>query len=141
MSIEIVTPADVDPQDNAVIDRRHNSGEAIDEGEWVYLKSSDGKAYKAQADGTEEEAQVEGMAVSGAAAADLPIAIQTDGEVDGGFSSDEGTPLFLAPTAGAAATDIATDLSAGDHITVLGVINSSGNLDLSIFASGATKQA
>lgn len=56
-------------------------GEALDPGVALYRKASDGRHYKAQADGTAEEATFAGISLSTAAAAGQPGLMADGGEV------------------------------------------------------------
>lgn len=56
-------------------------GEAMDPGHAVYQKPSDGRWYKAQADGTADEARCRGISVATCAAAGQPILIADGGDV------------------------------------------------------------
>jgi hypothetical protein len=68
-----ITPANVLASSGSSFINGRVAGESIDAGHWCYLKSSDGKIWKAFAD-TQEKATVIGMAAN-SAATDQPITI------------------------------------------------------------------
>lgn len=77
------------------------AGETVTAGQVVYQKlSTDSRYYKAQADGTAEEATVAGFALNGAAAGQ-PLRIQTAGPITIGGTVAVGTPYVVSATAGA----------------------------------------
>lgn len=92
------------------------AGEAIAAGEYIYVKN-DGKAWKAQCDGTEAEADVIGMAVNSAAAGQV-VAYQTGEVTVGSVYGAAAVPLVLSRTAGKAMP--VDDLASGDRIVLLG---------------------
>lgn len=112
------------------------AGEAIAAGDLLYRKSSDNRVYKAQSDGTAEEAVVIGIALSSAAAAGQPVVYQAGGEVT--VQSDAftvvGALLVLGGTPGVAQD--AGDLSDGDYVTVIGYSTAANKMVLDIAATG-----
>ena len=63
------------------------AGETITAGNSLYIKAADGKLWKAQCDGTAEEATGVGVAMNGAAV-NPPVASVADGSVNiGGTTS------------------------------------------------------
>lgn len=79
------------------------AGEAITPGQSVYLKSSDGKWYKAQCDGTADEAGATdcGIAVGQAAAAGQYFGVARDGAVVTLGTGTAGVGYYIGATAGA----------------------------------------
>ncbi len=75
------------------------AGEAITAGQAVYLKSSDGKLWKAQCDGTAEEGSPVGVALNGGAAGQ-PIVYATNGPIVIGATTATTTTYVLSATAG-----------------------------------------
>jgi hypothetical protein len=119
------------------------AGETITQGMVLYKKSSDGEWYKADVDGTgsptAETAGSGGLGIAlNAAANGQPIMIQQDGEIDPGATATEGV-VYVASPAVDGSIAVYGDLSAADndYVTIVGVGNSSGNIDLNLFASGA----
>ena len=88
------------------------AGEAFVAGAAVYRKSSDGKWYKAQCDGTIDEAgQTEiGMALSTADAAGSRVTVALQGAIVSIGAGTSGTVYFVGATAGSVvpAADLAT---------------------------------
>lgn len=115
------------------------AGEAIAAGELIYLKSSDGKVYKAQRDGTVEEATVLGIA-GNSAATGQPVQYYTGGTValQSGIFTTPGAAqlLVLGPTAGRFSD--ASDLDAvNDHyVSVIGWALDADSMKLAISNTG-----
>lgn len=81
------------------------SGEAINAGEWVYVKASDGKVWKTDADADESTYSVVGVALTTVAAADLTVRIARVGAIVTGLTGlTAGSYYYLSGTAGAIAT-------------------------------------
>ena len=75
------------------------AGEALTQGLPVYLKSSDGKYYKTDADDV-DQAKVAGVTLT-SAAANTEVVIARDGsEIDIGGTTTVGQPYYVGPTAG-----------------------------------------
>lgn len=74
-------------------------GETILAGEAVYVKAADGKAWKAQADGTVEEGTVAGVALNGASAGQ-PVQYQASGPMTIGATTVKTTTYMLSALAG-----------------------------------------
>lgn len=113
-------------------------GAAITAGLAVYEDSADGFKVKA-ADCTTSAAtaKVAGLALGGGND-DGPLLIATGGELDLGFTATEGV-IYVLSEAGAIAP--VADLATGDYVTVIGVGNSSGNVDLIVKSTGSQVQA
>lgn len=80
------------------------SGEAIAGGDWVYLKASDGKVWKTDADADESTYSVVGVALTSVGAADLTVRVARPGAVVTGLSGlTAGSYYYLSGTAGAIA--------------------------------------
>lgn len=71
------------------------SGEPLTAGEAVYIKASDGKAYKATNISTREQANTLGVAKNSAASADLPVTVVVRGPFDGYTGLTVGSDYFL----------------------------------------------
>jgi len=113
------------------------AGEAIAAGEFVYIKASDGKVYKAQADGTSAEAVVVGMAAN-SAAADQPVSYFTNDQevvVDSALFASAGLFLHLSATAGKADPP-ADAIATNSYVTQLGYATATNRLKVKILATG-----
>lgn len=110
------------------------AGEAVTAGQWCYIKSSDGKAYKADVDTTTAEANVKGMALNDAAA-DQPVKLAIGGNVDVGSVLTAGETYVLSDDGAMAPIG---DLLAGDIVTILGVALDADTLHILKYASGVT---
>ncbi len=96
------------------------AGEAITAGQSIYIKSTDGKVYKAQCDGTAEEAGSGvdfGIALNGAAAGQ-PVQYQIDGSLNIGAVTVKTTTYMISAAAGGICPQ--ADLVSTNKITVLG---------------------
>lgn len=104
-------------------------------------KRSDGQWDPANADGAgSAEAAGSlgfGLALNGAAAGQ-PLTIQLTGEYDPGATAAAGAVYVLSAAAAGGIAPVA-DLVAidNDFVTIVGVGNSTGNIDLCLFASGS----
>ncbi len=78
------------------------AGEAFDAGDAVYQKASDSKWYKAQCDGTPEEAgsEANGMALATADAANARVSIARSGAIVAIGTGTAGVVYCLGATAG-----------------------------------------
>ena len=136
MAALTITAANVVPGDLARFEE-YTAGEAVSIGQSAYIKSSDGKAYKADANLSSAAAEAIGIAVSTAAVAGQPVKIQVSGTLGFGAILTNGE-IYVA---GATAGDIAPegDLTTGWYVTLLGVATSTSNLKLipGAFRSGA----
>lgn len=112
------------------------AGEAITAGQALYLKSSDGKLWKAQCDGTVEEATVIGVALNGAAA-DQPVQYQASGStMTIGATTAKTTTYVLSAAAGGICPQ--ADLTSGQRIVRLGhATGTAGEFTLDIRNVGA----
>lgn len=113
------------------------AGEAVTAGQPVYIKASDGKAYKADANASSEAAGAKGIAVNSAPGAGQPLKVQTAGTLAFGAILTNGEIYCVGATAG----DIVPegDLTTGWYVTILGVATSTSNLEIipGAFRSGA----
>jgi hypothetical protein len=75
------------------------AGETILAGEAVYLKAADSRLWKAQADGTTEEATAVGVALNGGGAAQ-PIVYAFGGTINIGATTVKTTTYVLSALAG-----------------------------------------
>lgn len=128
-----VTPANVIPGTGAVL---YNglAGEAIDPGEAAYLDADDSKVKLADANGAAAaNAAVRGVAANQALADGQPIRLVTGGPLAIGTGT-RGDVVVLSSTPGKLAP--VGDLSGGEYVTTLGVIDGSQNLLVRVHASG-----
>lgn len=133
-----VTASQLLPASDAVLDGG-TSGEAIAQGDWLYLKASDSRLYKADNDAAAAEAaDVVGQALTAAAAAGQPVRYAKGGTVvqGAGAAPVRGTVYVLSATAGKACP--AADLASGKRVTVLGVGDAANGIKMQIHRSGIT---
>ncbi len=93
------------------------AGESITAGQSIYISANDGKAYKAQADGTAAQADVAGLALNGAGAGQ-PVQYATDGAINIGATTAKGTVYCVSATAGGICP--IADLASGDFVSLVG---------------------
>lgn len=102
-------------------------GEAINAGQIVYRKRSDGKVYLAQSDGTEEEARAFAIAACSGATGQPIVVFRGPGVITcGSIFGSAGKVLALSATAGKA-VDIA-DPTTSDKLTQIGITMSATTL-------------
>lgn len=111
----------------AQIDRSRLAGETITAGQAVYVNSSDGKVYKADADASAAAATAVGIAVAGASAGQ-PIAVQTGGDLIAGATLTANTAYIVGSTAGA--INPIADITTGWYACFLGIAISASVLRL-----------
>lgn len=106
-TLYVPTPTDPGMAVNKLyVDGSGTSGEAITAGQPIYVKASDGKLYKTDADlGDESAFSFIGFALNTVAAADLTVYLALPGKIVTGLSGlVAGSYYFLSNTAGAIAT-------------------------------------
>lgn len=111
-------------------------GEAVTQGQPGYLKSSDNKYYKADANVTSAEANALGIFMT-PASTDGYAVFATAGNVNLGATLTVGQVYVVSVTAGGIAPY--SDLSTGHYVTILGVAVTAALLDLVPNASGIVK--
>lgn len=113
------------------------AGETITAGMAVYLKTSDSKYYKADANVTTAEAVVAGIALNSVSAGQ-PISFATGGKLTLGSvtAGAAGVPVALSTTAGGLAPD--GDISSGNYYTFIGVMTSATELQIGIIVTSIT---
>lgn len=109
------------------------AGETITAGQGVYVKASDKRLWKAQADGTAAEAEAVGVALNGGAAGQ-PIAYQKTGTITIGATVAVGTIYVVSATFGGIAPW--ADLAATNYVTIVGVGATTGTIALAFNATG-----
>ena len=111
------------------------AGETITAGMAVYLKASDGRYWKAQADGTAAEATVVGVALH-AALAGQPLTIATSGTINIGATTAK-VFYYVSATAGGIAP--VADLTSGQYISSVGYATATdGSFVVKPSVTGAT---
>ena len=91
--------------------------EAVSDGDALYMRSSDGKVGKAQADGTLDEAIVVGFA-DDSAAINATVKVLVAGLLDYPNAIDPGDVYFLSVTPGQITTTVTS--TAGHYVTRVG---------------------
>lgn len=112
------------------------AGETITAGQALYLKSADSKLWKAQCDGTDEEATVIGIALTGAAANQVVAYAANGGTIIIGATTVKTTTYCLSATAGGIC--LQADLVGTNRIVRIGhATNTTGTILLDIRNTGA----
>lgn len=127
-----ITPANVQHQSSATL-KDAITGAVIDAGEPIYLDVA-GLALLADASAVLTAAAV-GIAVNSAGLGQ-PIRYQTGGELDLGTALTEGDPYWVSLVGGGISPTGDVD-ALNAYLTLLGVGNASGFLDMNVFASGS----
>lgn len=131
MADATVTAANVQPVTTGTSKTVYGKGTSaatVTAGQALY-KNSSGTWGLADADSSATTAGLNGVGVAlNGGASGQPLEIATSGEYDPGFTATEGVIYVLSGTAGGIAPS--ADLATGDWVTILGVGNSSGNIDL-----------
>lgn len=128
-----ITASNVAQATGATVDKNYVAGETITAGQALYIKGSDGKLWKAQADGTSEEATVYGIALNGASA-DQPVAVLTGGNITIGATIAVGTVYVVSATAGGIAPW--ADLVSTNRVSLLAYGASAGVLTINKVVTG-----
>lgn len=110
------------------------AGEALSAGNWVYIKNSDGKAYKAKADASTTAPAV--GVVNAAALLGASCLIQTEGFF-ASTSLTTGSTYYLSAATGGAMTTTAPTAT-GQLIQVLGVATSATKLEMRVGGRAVT---
>ncbi len=112
------------------------AGETITAGMPVYLKASDSRLWKAQADGTAAEAAAVGISLH-AALAGQPLAYAGNGSIINIGATTSKAPIYVVSAAAGAVAPIA-DLVSTNYITHLGYATATdGAFVVKITATGA----
>lgn len=112
--------------------RTRQVGEAVTQGEPVYLKA-DGKYWLADADAGVVEAAATGIALTPAATDGYAVVIEA-GKVNLGATLTVGATYVVSATPGSVAP--IADLVTGDYVTILGTASTASALDLAITVTG-----
>lgn len=111
------------------------AGETVTAGMAVYLKSSDGRYWKAQADGTAAEAAAVGIAMNNAAAGQaLKV---SRGRITIGATVAVGSIYCVSTAAGS--IWLSSDLGSSNYVTILGVADSVTTITVRPSATGIVK--
>lgn len=133
MAALTITASNVKPGPNAVIEHGLTAV-AVTAGQVAYVAAATAKFGLTDADSaTAEVRTVKGIALH-AAAADQPLAVQTDGLITIGATLVPGTAYFSSATAGGIAP--AADNTSGVYPTFLGFAVSTTQIDLNIVSAG-----
>jgi hypothetical protein len=104
------------------------TGEAYSAGDALYLKSSDGKVYKADADATESSFMFIGFAAEASGGANESRVVITSGLVTG-LSLTAGVSYYVSGTAGAISTTAGTyAMRVGVAVSTTGLLICKGNV-------------
>lgn len=128
----VPVPASMAVYEDAVF-RRFKGGEAIEAGMSFYLKSSDGKAYKAVSSSA-AAADATGIAICPCPAADDYFIAVVSGGVDLGVALTVGESYFVSGASGK--VQPSADVGSGEYVTELGKAVTSSRLKLNVIASG-----
>lgn len=114
------------------------AGETVTAGQPVYLKASDSKYYKADANASAEAAGAVAIMLHGADAGQ-PIKAQSGGDITigAGAAPAVGTIYVVSGTAGGIAPS--ADIATGWYVTILGVGAASNIIKMKVYASGQLK--
>lgn len=94
------------------------AGETLVAGDFIYKKTSDGRGWKAQCDGTAEEGTLIGMCVNGASAGQ-PVGYVTSGDITTGAAfTSAGKLIVLSAALGKCAPH--ADLVATNKLVIIG---------------------
>lgn len=116
--------------------RRVLFGESVSPGDTIYLKTSDRKYYKA-INTSLENSTCKGIAIGYGGADTYGYIVSEPGSVvNVGATLTQGTIYVVSSTAGGMAPE--ADIGSGEYVTILGVGDSSGQLQLNIVATGLT---
>lgn len=112
-------------------------GETVTAGQAIYIKSSDGRAWKAQADGTAAEANAVGIMLNGGAAGQYGNYAANGATINIGATTAKNVMYHVHTTAGS--IGVAGDLSSGHYVTRMGYATATdGSFVIDIKATGVT---
>lgn len=109
------------------------AGATVTAGQAVYQDPEDGNKFKLATSTNATAARCKGIALHGATD-EQPLKVIVGGTYAPGATAASGTVYVVGATAGAIAP--VADVSTSEYVTVLGVGNADGDIDLNIFASG-----
>lgn len=116
--------------------QKGEAGEAITQGQPVYLNTSDNKYYRCDSDAS-TSAVAAGIALTPAATGEQFVFALPGAEVDLGGTLTLGETYAVSTNVGAIAP--VGDLTTGDYVTTLGTANSTSSMVVKINVSGVAK--
>lgn len=128
-----ITAANVVQSTNAKVKTDSVAGESVTAGQAVYKKTSDNRWWKAQNDGTQEEAAVSGITLH-AASAGQPLFVQTEGVITIGATVAVGTIYAVSATAGGICP--VADLGSSAYVSIIGYGQTASLLALAPIITG-----
>ena len=131
-----ITPANVKISGSNVRTSTVQVGEAVTEGQALYLDNASGKYMLADATDT-TKALVAGMTLT-SADADGYALMQTSRTYFAGTTLVKGDPVFLSATAGGGDLCPHADLGSGNAVTLIGFASSTSEIELAINPTGIT---
>lgn len=134
MSDPVITASNVVPQTGATI-KTVTAGEAIVAGQTIYIKSTDGKAYKSDNDDATAR-NCNGVACNSAPVAGQPVSYVEAGPIALGAVLTAGTPYYISDTAGGMC--VHGDLSTPQRVIFLGHAISTSVLNIGIYDTAVT---
>lgn len=112
-------------------------GETVTAGMAVYIKASDGRLYKSQADGTSAEAAAVGVVLNGGGAGQYCNYAANGSTINIGATTAKNVMYHVHTTAGS--IGVASDLSSGHYVTRMGYATATdGTFVIDIKATGVT---
>lgn len=113
-------------------------GESVTQGQALYLKASDGKYWKADANASAATAAARGIALSPASTDGYVVLHDRPGDfVNLGATLTAGETYVVSATAGAICP--IADLTTGDYVTILGSATTSALIKTIYTSTGAQK--
>lgn len=112
-------------------------GEAVTQGEPLYLNTSDGKYYLADADASATAAEATKLAMTPASADGYGIVAGAGMEVNLGATLTVGTTYVVSATAGGIAP--IADLTTGDYTCIIGTAQTASKIKLQFLFTNAAK--
>ena len=128
-----ITASGFIPGANAKL-KQYIAGETVTQGQTLYLKSSDNRLYKADADLSAEAALVVGLAANGASAGQPVDYVYEDDDLTVGATLTMANVYVASGNAGGIAPF--ADFANGDYLTVLLVPKSTTKAVLKLTAAG-----
>jgi len=133
----VITAANVAAAAGAVSKEEWVAGATIAAGDVLYMDTANSNVMKlAQADGTELEATVYGIALN-SASADQPVLVARSGDLDIGAALTVAATYILSDTAGKLC--LIADLASGWFLSIVGFGTAADNLKLGITNTGVEK--
>jgi hypothetical protein len=129
-----ITAASFVPGANAKY-RQGVAGETVTQGQPLYLRTSDNRLYKADADASAEAALVVGIAANAGSAGQVIDYVYEDDDLTVGATMTMANVYVASGTAGGIAPF--ADFANGDYLTVLLVPKSTTKAVLKLVAAGA----